>query len=52
MTVPCKVARIDGRGIGLTSSHIEANMLLRLELIFDINKENAKQLIEELCKTV
>lgn len=52
VTVPCKVARIDGRGMGLISSHIDANMLQRLELIFDVNKENTRQLIEEFCKTI
>lgn len=52
MTIPCKVARIDGKGVGLTSSHIDANMLLRLELIFDVSKENTKQLIEEFFKTI
>ena len=52
MTFPCKVARIDGKGVGLTSSHIDANMLLRLELIFDLSKENTKQLVEEFFKTI
>ncbi len=52
ITIPGKVARIDGRGIGLSSSHIDANMLQRLELIFDVSKENTKQLIEEFFKTI
>lgn len=52
MTIPGKVARIDGRGIGLISSHIDANMLLRLELVFDINRDNPKLLIEEFCKAI
>ena len=52
MTVPCKVTRIDGKGIGLTSSHIDANLLQHLELIFDVSKENTKQLIEEFFKTI
>jgi len=49
MTVPCKVARVEGKGVGLTSSHIDANMLLHLEYIFDVNRENTKQLIEEFA---
>ena len=52
VTIPCKVARIDGKGIGLTSSHIDANLLQHLELIFDVSKENTKQLIEEFFKTI
>ena len=53
MTVPCRVARNDGKGgVGLTSSHINAKMLQHLELIFDESKDNAKQLIEEFYKTV
>jgi hypothetical protein len=52
MTVPCKVARIDEKGFGLKSSHIDTNMLQYLELMFDLNKENTKQLIEELFKII
>jgi len=52
MTIPCKVARIDGKGVGLISSHIDAHMLQRLELIFDVSKEDTKQLIEDFCKTI
>ena len=52
MIVPCKVARIDGKGVGLTSSHIDATMLQHLELIFDVSKDNSKQLIEELIKAI
>ena len=52
MTVPCKVARIDGKGVGITSPHIDANMLQRLELIFDVSKDNTKQLIEDFFKTI
>lgn len=52
VTVPCSVARIDGKGIGLVSSHIDAAMVQRLELIFDITKEDTRQLIEEFCKTI
>jgi len=52
ITIPCNVARSDGKGVGLTSSHIDANMLLNLELIFDVSKENTKQLIEEFFKAI
>jgi hypothetical protein len=52
MTVPCRVARNDGKGVGLTSSHIDAKMLQHLELIFDESKDDTKQLIEEFYKTV
>lgn len=52
MTVSCKVARIDGKGVGVTSPHIDANLLRRFELIFDVSKENTKQLIEELFKAI
>lgn len=52
MTFPCNVARIDGKGVGLTSSHFDATMLLRLELVFDVSKDNTKQLIEEFFKTI
>jgi Tfp pilus assembly protein PilZ len=52
VTVPCQVARIDGNGVGLTSPHIDANMVLQLELIFDACKENTKQLIEEYFKSI
>jgi len=52
VTVPCKVARIDGKGVGLTSSHIDANLLLRLEFIFDVRKGNTIQLVEEFFQTI
>jgi hypothetical protein len=52
MTVPCRVARNDGKGVGLTSSHMDAKMLQHLELIFDESKDNSKQLIEEFTKAV
>jgi hypothetical protein len=52
MTVPCRVARNDGKGVGLTSSHLDVKMLQHLELIFDVSKDNTKQLIEEFSKTV
>ena len=52
MTVPCRVARNDGKGVGLTSSHIDVKMLQHLELIFDVSKDNTEQLIEEFSKTV
>lgn len=52
VTVPCKVARSDGKGVGLTSSHIDAKILQHLELIFDESRDNAKQLVEEFYKTV
>jgi hypothetical protein len=52
MTVHCKVVRSDGQGVGLTSPHIDANTLLRLELIFDVCKNNTKQLIEEFFKAI
>jgi hypothetical protein len=52
MTVPCRVARNDGKGVGLKSSHIDVKMLQRLELIFDVSKDNTKQLIEEFSQTV
>jgi hypothetical protein len=50
--IPCKVARIDAQGIGVTSPHIDANLLSRLELISDASKDNSNQLIEELFKTI
>ncbi len=52
MIVPCKVVRIDGKGVGLTSPHIDANLLSRLELISDLSKENTKLVIEEFFKTI
>ena len=52
MTVPCRVARNDGKGVGLTSSHLDVKMLQHLELIFDVSKDDTKQLIEEFSKTV
>ena len=52
MVVPCKVARIDGKGVGVTSPHIDAILLSRLELISDLSKENAKQLIEDCFKVI
>lgn len=52
VTVPCKVARIDGSGLGLFSSHIEAHKLMQLELIFDLNKTDSRQLIEEFYKSL
>ena len=52
MTVPCKVARIDGKGVGLSSTHIDAGIVQHLELLFDASKENTQQLIEEFIKVV
>ena len=52
VTVPCKVARVDGKGVGLTSSHIDANLLLRLEFIFDVRKGNTIQLVEEFFQAI
>ena len=52
MTVPCRVARNDGKGVGLTSSHIDVKMLQHLELIFDVSKDNTRELIEEFSKAV
>lgn len=52
MTVPCKVARVDEKGTGLTSSQIDTDLLLRLEVIFDVSKENTRQLIEEFIKAI
>ncbi len=52
LTIPGRVARVDGRGIGLESPHIDATMLVRLELVFDVNKNNPKLLIEEFCKSI
>jgi hypothetical protein len=52
MTVPCRVARNDGKGVGLTSSHLDVKMLQHLELIFDVSKDDTTQLIEEFSKTV
>ena len=51
-TAPCKVVRIDGMGVGLSSSHIDVNTLLRLELILAVSKENTKQLIEDFFKII
>ena len=50
--IPCKVARIDGRGVGLISSHMEAHLLSRLELMFDINKNDSRLLVVEFCKAI
>jgi PilZ domain len=50
ITVPCKVVRIDEKGVGLSSAHIETNILQELELIFYVNRDNTKKLIEELSK--
>ncbi len=52
VTVPCKVARIDGQGIGLVSSHIDPRALSRLKLIFTLHKEDAKTLLEEFCTSL
>jgi hypothetical protein len=52
ITVPCKVVRVDGNGIGLTSAHIETNELQELELIFYVNIENTNQLMEEFIKAI
>ena len=52
VTVPCTVARIDGSGLGLFSSHIDANRLIQMELIFDLNKADSRQLIEEFYKSL
>ncbi len=52
VAVPCKVARIDGLGLGLFSSHIDATKLIQLELIFDLNKTDSRQLIEEFYKSL
>ena len=52
VTVPCKVARIDGFGLGLTSSYLDATKLIQLELIFDINKTDSRQLFEEFYKSL
>ncbi len=52
VTIPSKIARVDGKGIGIISSHMDANMLTRLELVFDVNKNNTKLLIEEFCKAI
>ena len=52
ITVPSIVTRIDGTGVGLTSSDIDPNMLQHLELIFDLNKEKTKQLIDEFIKYI
>ena len=51
ISIPCKVVRIDGKGVGLSSAHIETNKLQELELIFYVNIDNTKQLMEELTKT-
>jgi len=52
MTIPCRVARNDDKGVGLTSSQIDVKMLQRLELLFDVSKDDTQQLIEEFTKTV
>ncbi len=52
VTVPGKVVRVDGRGIGLAASHIDVNQLLQLELMFAINKEHVRQLVAEFCKAI
>jgi len=52
VTVPCTVARIDGSGLGLVSSHIDATRLIQMELIFDLNKTDSRQLIEEFYKSL
>ena len=52
VTVPCKVARIGVKGVGLTSPHIDANLLLRLEFIFDTRKGNTIQLVEEFFQAI
>ena len=52
ITVPSIVARIDGTGVGLTSSGIDPDMLQHLELIFDVNKEKTRQLITEFIKCI
>jgi len=52
MTIPCRVARNDDKGVGLTSSHMDVKMLQNLELIFDVSKDNTKQLVEEFSKAV
>jgi hypothetical protein len=50
ITVPCKVVRIDEKGVGLSSAYIETNTLQELELIFYVNMNKTNQLIEELSK--
>ncbi len=52
LTVPCRVARVDSRGVGLLSLRIDANDLLRLRLMFDLYKNNPQQLMEEFCKSL
>jgi PilZ domain-containing protein len=52
ISVPCRVTRIDGSGIGLVSSHIDATKLLQLELILASNIESSPQLVEEFYRTV
>jgi PilZ domain len=52
ITVPCKVARVDSRGVGLLSLRIDANDLLQLRLMFDLYKNNPQRLMEEFCKSL
>jgi hypothetical protein len=52
VSVPCKVARVDGHGVGLISLHIDANNLMNLKLLFEMYKNDPKQLFEEFCKSI
>lgn len=52
VSVPCKVARVDGHGVGLISLHIDANDLVKLKLMFEMYNHNPKLLVDEFCKAI
>ena len=52
MSLPCTVSRIDMNGVGVTSPHIDVNMLRRFELIFDTSKYNSEQLIKDFIEAI
>jgi hypothetical protein len=52
VAVPGTVVRIDRKGMGLVSPHLDVYKLMQLELIFDMNKEQPRQLVEEFCKSI
>jgi hypothetical protein len=49
MTLPGKVARICGNGIGLASPHMDATLLLQLDLMFECDKGDPRQFVTDFC---
>lgn len=52
ITLPSRVARVDGFGVGLVSPNIDVHRMMQLELIFAVHNEDTPRLIEEFCRSI